>query len=193
MIYMNRNEALQLVKAQITDKRYVHTLGVAESAVELAERFGADIKKAELAAIFHDYAKFRPKEEMKQIIIEQNMSKDLLDFHSELWHAPVGAYLVKKEAGINDQEILDAIAYHTTGRIGMTLLEKVVYLADYIEPGRSFPGVDEVREVAKKSLDLAMIQAVRNTIAFLMNKKQAIYPDTFYTYNDFILNLKEKM
>jgi predicted HD superfamily hydrolase involved in NAD metabolism len=193
MIYMNRNEALQLVKAQITEKRYVHTLGVAETAVLLAERFGAPVKKAELAAIFHDYAKFRPKEEMKQIIIDQNMSKDLLDFHSELWHAPVGAYLVEQEAGITDREILDAIKYHTTGRIGMTLLEKIVYLADYIEPGRSFPGVDEVREMAKENLDLAMIGAVRNSIVFLINKKQAIYPDTFHTYNDLIINLKEQM
>ena len=80
--------------------------------------------------------------------------------------------------------------YHTTGRTGMTLLEKIVYLADYIEPGRSFPGVDEVREMAKKSLDAAMIKAVRNTIVFLMNKKQAIYPDTFYTYNDLIVKFE---
>ncbi len=153
-------KALQLVKAQITEKRYVHTLGVAEiSCSDLLSVLGPTVKKAELAAIFHDYAKFRPKEEMKQIIIDQNMAKDLLDFHSELWHAPVGAYLVEQEAGITDREILDAIAYHTTGRIGMTLLEKIVYLADYIEPGRSFPGVDEVREIAKKSLDAAMIQS----------------------------------
>ncbi|USK69281.1 bis(5'-nucleosyl)-tetraphosphatase (symmetrical) YqeK [Peribacillus asahii] len=190
---MNRNEALQLVKAQLTEKRYVHTLGVAESAVELAERYGADVKKAELAAIFHDYAKFRPKEEMKQIILEQNITKDLLDYHSELWHAPVGAYLVEQEAGITDQEVLDAIAYHTSGRIGMTLLDKIVYLADYIEPGRSFPGVEEVRKLAEQSLDVAVIQAVRNTINFLMTKKQVIYPATFHTYNDLIKNLKEKM
>lgn len=193
MVYMNRNEALQLVKAQLTEKRYVHTLGVAESAVELAERYGADVKKAELAAIFHDYAKFRPKEEMKQIIMEQNITKDLLEYHSELWHAPVGAYLVEQEAGITDQEILDAIAYHTSGRIGMTLLDKVVYLADYIEPGRSFPGVEEVRKLAEQNLDAAVIQAVRNTINFLMMKKQVIYPATFHTYNDLIKNLKEKM
>lgn len=193
MVYMNRNEALQLVKAQLTEKRYVHTLGVAESAVELAERYGADVKKAELAAIFHDYAKFRPKEEMKQIIMEQNITKDLLEYHSELWHAPVGAYLVEQEAGITDQEILDAIAYHTSGRIGMTLLDKIVYLADYIEPGRSFPGVEEVRKLAEQSLDVAVIQAVRNTINFLMTKKQVIYPATFHTYNDLIKNLKEKM
>lgn len=193
MVYMNRNEALQLVKAQLTEKRYVHTLGVAESAVELADRYGADVKKAELAAIFHDYAKFRPKEEMKQIIMEQNITKDLLDYHSELWHAPVGAYLVEQEAGITDQEILGAIAYHTSGRIGMTLLDKIVYLADYIEPGRSFPGVEEVRKLAEQNLDAAVIQAVRNTINFLMMKKQVIYPATFHTYNDLIKNLKEKM
>ena len=193
MVYMNRNEALQLVKAQLTEKRYVHTLGVAESAVELAERYGADIKKAELAAIFHDYAKFRPKEEMKQIIMEQNITKDLLDYHSELWHAPVGAYLVEQEAGITDQEILDAIAYHTSGRIGMTLLDKIVYLADYIEPGRSFPGVEEVRKLAEQNLDAAVIQAVRNTINFLMMKKQVIYPATFHTYNVLIKNLMDKM
>jgi len=193
MVYMNRNEALQLVKAQLTEKRYVHTLGVAESAVELADRYGADVKKAELAAIFHDYAKFRPKEEMKQIIMEQNITNDLLDYHSELWHAPVGAYLVEQEAGVTDQEILDAIAYHTSGRIGMTLLDKIVYLADYIEPGRSFPGVEEVRKLAEQNLDAAVIQAVRNTINFLMMKKQVIYPATFHTYNDLIKNLKEKM
>ena len=193
MVYMNRNEALQLVKAQLTEKRYVHTLGVAESAVELAERYGADVKKAELAAIFHDYAKFRPKEEMKQIIMEQNITNDLLDYHSELWHAPVGAYLVEQEAGVTDQEILDAIAYHTSGRIGMTLLDKIVYLADYIEPGRSFPGVEEVRKLAEQNLDAAVIQAVRNTINFLMMKKQVVYPATFHTYNDLIKNLKEKM
>lgn len=190
---MNREEALALVKEQITERRYIHTLGVVESAVELAERYGADVKKAELAAIFHDYAKFRPKEEMEQIIIAEKMDPALLDYNMELWHAPVGAYLVKKEAGIQDAEILDAIAYHTSGRVGMSLLDKVVYLADYIEPGRSFPGVDEVRQTAKRNLDHAVIQALRNTVVFLMKRNQAIYPDTFKTYNDLIMNLKEKM
>lgn len=99
----------------------------------------------------------------------------------------------EKEAGITDAEILDAIAYHTSGRVGMSLLDKVIYLADYIEPGRSFPGVEEVRQTAKQNLDHAVIQALRNTVAFLMKRNQAIYPDTFNTYNDLIMNLKEKM
>lgn len=190
---MNREVALELVEKQLTERRYQHTLGVTESAIELANRYGADVKKAELAAIFHDYAKFRPKDEMRGIIVSQGMKSTLLDFHSELWHAPVGAYLVEKEAGITNTEILDAIRYHTSGRVGMTLLDKVIYLADYIEPGRLFPGVDEVRETAKISLNQAVIEAMRNTIVFLMKKKQAVYPDTFHSYNDLIMKTKEKI
>ncbi|KAB7708706.1 HD domain-containing protein [Bacillus aerolatus] len=181
---MNREQALALVKEQITEHRYVHTLGVVESAITLAERYGADVEKAEMAAIFHDYAKFRPKAEMAAIIEQQQMDPQLLSFHSELWHAPVGAFLVQKEAGIADEAILNAIKYHTSGRAGMTLLEKVIYAADYIEPGRHFPGVEEVRELAKNDLDAALIQALKNTIQFLMKRNEPVYPDTFHTYND---------
>jgi predicted HD superfamily hydrolase involved in NAD metabolism len=108
----------------------------------------------------------------------------------ELWHAPVGAYLVEKEVGIVDSDILNAIRFHTSGRPNMTLLEKIIYVADYIEPGRHFPGVEEVRELAKLSLNKALIMAIHNTIVFLMKKKQQIYPDTFLTYNDLVKNLE---
>lgn len=188
---MEREEALKIVKEQITDHRYQHTLGVMETAISLAKQYGADEKKAELAAIFHDYAKFRPKDELKQIILAQRYPEDLLDYHSELWHAPAGAYLVEVEAGIKDKEVLDAITYHTSGRPGMTLLEKVIYLADYIEPGRHFPGVDEVRALAKEDLDKALIQAVKNTILFLMKKNQPVYPDSFQTYNDLVMSQED--
>ncbi|EKN64388.1 metal dependent phosphohydrolase [Neobacillus bataviensis LMG 21833] len=187
---MEREKALELVKKQLTEHRYQHTLGVMETAITLAAQYGVDEKKAEEAAIFHDYAKFRPKDEMRGIIVSQGFPEDLLAYNSELWHAPVGAYLVEKEAGITDQEVLDAIRYHTSGRPGMTLLEKVIYLADYIEPGRHFPGVDEVREMAKVSLDQALIKAVQNTILFLMKKNQPVYPETFYTYNYLVTKLE---
>lgn len=188
---MEREQALNIVKAQLTEHRYQHTLGVMETAIDLARRYGADEKKAELAAIFHDYAKFRPKDEMKKIIVTQGMSNDLLEYNTELWHAPVGAYLAEAEAGITDLEVLDAIRYHTSGRRGMTKLEKVIYLADYIEPGRHFPGVEEVRDLAKINLDDALIKSVQNTIIFLMKKNQAIYPETFHTYNDLVLNKED--
>jgi predicted HD superfamily hydrolase involved in NAD metabolism len=180
---MNRDKALAIVKEQLTDHRYLHTIGVMETAIQLARIYQVDEKKAELSAIFHDYAKFRTKEEMRQVIIEQQLPQDLLHFDKELWHAPVGAYLVKQEVGIHDLDILNAIKYHTSGRPKMTLLEKVIYLADYIEPGRQFPGVEEVREIASADLDLAVIIALKNTIQFLLKKQQPIYPDTFNTYN----------
>jgi predicted HD superfamily hydrolase involved in NAD metabolism len=188
---MEREQALQLVKEQLTEHRYQHTIGVMETAITLAKQYGADEKKAELAAIFHDYAKFRPKDEMKEIISSKGYPLDLLEYNAELWHAPAGAYLVEKEAGITDQEILDAIRYHTSGRVGMTLLEKVIYLADYIEPGRHFPGVDEVRELAKLNLNRALVKSVQNTILFLLKKNQKVYPDTFYIYNDLVNKLED--
>jgi predicted HD superfamily hydrolase involved in NAD metabolism len=188
---MEREQALKMVKIQLTEHRYQHTLGVMETAISLARRYGVDEKKAELAAIFHDYAKFRPKDEMKEIIFSQGMPKDLLEYNSELWHAPVGAYLAEAEAEISDKEVLDAIRFHTSGRRGMTKLEKVIYLADYIEPGRHFPGVEEVRNLAKINLEEALIKAVQNTIMFLMKRNQAIYPETFHTYNDLILNKED--
>jgi predicted HD superfamily hydrolase involved in NAD metabolism len=188
---MERVEALKRVKVQLTDHRYQHTLGVMVTAVTLAKQYGADEQKAETAAIFHDYAKFRSKDEMKEIIVAQGYPEELLTFNAELWHAPAGAYLVEKEAGITDSEILTAIRYHTSGRAGMTLLEKVIYLADYIEPGRHFLGVDEVRVIAKENLDKALIKAVQNTILFLLKRNQSVYPDTFYTYNDLIKKLED--
>jgi predicted HD superfamily hydrolase involved in NAD metabolism len=188
---MEREQALKIVKAQLTEHRYQHTLGVMETAIDLARRYGVDEKKAELAAIFHDYAKFRPKDEMKQIIVDQEMPYDLLEYNTELWHAPVGAYLAEVEAGITDREVLDAIRFHTSGRRGMTKLEKVIYLADYIEPGRHFLGVEEVRDLAKINLDDALIKSVQNTIMFLMKKNQTIYPETFHTYNDLIFNKED--
>src|SRR5690606_33311273 len=134
-----------------------------------------------------------PKEEMEHIIQQENMPQDLLKYDSELWHAPVGAYLVKKEIGITDEDILDAIRHHTTGRPGMTTLEKVVFLADYIEPNRSFPGVEEVREKAKKSLDEALVLSLQNTIRFLLSKNQLIYPQTVATYNDLLRKMNQEV
>jgi predicted HD superfamily hydrolase involved in NAD metabolism len=100
----------------------------------------------------------------------------------------VGAYLVEKEVNLIDSEILNAIRYHTSGRVGMSLLEKIIYLADYIEPGRHFPGVDEVRKMADNDLNEALLASVRNTILFLVKKNQPIFPDTFATFNDLLMN-----
>ncbi|WP_087971738.1 bis(5'-nucleosyl)-tetraphosphatase (symmetrical) YqeK [Oceanobacillus rekensis] len=176
--------AIEKVKPHLTDARFKHTLRVVDTAVKLAQTYHESAVKAELAAVFHDYAKYRPLREMEHWIKKSTLPKDLLKYHSELWHGPVGALLVEAEHGITDCEIQDAIHYHTTGRANMSKLDKVIFLADYIEPGRNFPGVEEVREMAELDLTKACWMASKNTISHLMGKNAAVYPDTFYAYND---------
>ncbi|WP_335869291.1 bis(5'-nucleosyl)-tetraphosphatase (symmetrical) YqeK [Bacillus sp. 2205SS5-2] len=183
---MNRSDALAVVRRELTEKRYKHTLGVLETAVDLAKAFGEDEKQAELAAIFHDYAKFRPKEEMKAILLEQNFDDRLIQFNDELWHAPVGAFLVQQQVGVADEKVLAAIRFHTSGRANMSLLEKIIYVADYIEPGRNFPGVEEARRLAKVDIDQALLFAMKNTITFLISKGVQVFPETFEAYNDLV-------
>ncbi|TRM12766.1 HD domain-containing protein [Lentibacillus cibarius] len=181
---MKRDEAIQIVKPLLKQERFDHTLRVAETAIDLAKQYDESQEKAELAAILHDYAKYFPLEDMQQTIRESNLSKNLLDYHHELWHGPVASVLVEQRHGITDPEIQNAICYHTTGRAHMSRMEAILFVADYIEPGRSFPGVDEVREAAQKDLFRAAWMALRNTIQFLVGKHATVYPDTFYAYND---------
>ena len=181
---MERDKALSIVEKQLTVSRYEHTVRVMDTALQLADIYQIDKKKAELAAIFHDYAKYRDREEMKRWIIKERLPHDLLVYHPELWHGPVGAILVEQEVGIDDFDILNAIRWHTTGKQNMSMLEKVIFIADYIEPGRDFPGVEEVRKMAYSDIDHACWMAAKNTIEFLMKKNQPIYPGTFQLYNE---------
>lgn len=177
---------LSVVREALPEKRYIHTIGVMETAVRLAEQYGCDVEKAELAAILHDYAKYWSGEKMAALIRQDERSKAVLNHSRSLWHAYAGALAAEREFGVRDPDVLDAIRYHTSGRAGMSLLEKVIWLADYIEPGRSFPGVDDVRKKAEESLDEAMILALGRTIRFLIENKQPVYPLTFEAYNDLV-------
>ncbi len=183
---MDLEQAKRLVKEILPEKRYIHTLGVIESAQYLAEKHNVSIEDAELAAALHDMAKFHDKQEMRRVIIEKNLDPVLLDFHHELWHAPVGAVCAKDEYGIVNEDVLNAIRYHTTGRPQMSQLEKVIYLADYIEPGRKFSGVENVRAVAGQDLNEAMKIALKQSIEFLINKYQPVFPDTLSGYNEYV-------
>ncbi|GAE94077.1 hydrolase [Gracilibacillus boraciitolerans JCM 21714] len=181
---MERTKALEIVEKQLTKARFEHTIRVMETALDLAKHYGVNERKVEMAAILHDYAKYRDPAEMKRWIIEEKLPQDLLDYHPELWHAPVGAKMVAREVGIDDSEILSAITWHTTGKQKMSLLDQIIFIADYIEPGRDFPGVEEVRAIVKDDIDQACWLAARNTITYLMSKNQPIYPDTFQLYNE---------
>lgn len=183
-------ELMERVRAQMPEKRWQHTLGVMKSAVELADRFAADPVKAELAGLLHDYCKYWPVERQERIIVEKGLPRELLDYDKQLWHAPVGAAVVEEELGIQDAEVLDAIRWHTSGREGMSLLDKIVCLADYIEPGRDFPGVHNIRQLAEHSLEEALVAGFDSTIRFLLDKKGKIYPLTMLARNSLLDEIK---
>lgn len=179
----NREELLQKVKAQMNDTRYLHTLGVAESARKLAERYGADPDLAELAGLVHDYCKCWPTDKMRDILVRFNVSDDVLNGDKELWHAFAGAIVIQTELGITHPDVIQAVRYHTTGRVGMSLLEKVVCLADYIEPNRAFPGVEEIRRLAEEDLNKALAFALGGTIVHLIQEGKTVFPLTLLAYN----------
>jgi predicted HD superfamily hydrolase involved in NAD metabolism len=183
---MNRDRMLDKVKEQMTDHRFQHTIGVAATAVSLAQKYGADDEKADLAGILHDYCKFWPADELSQKIAEFGLADELLEYDKELWHAPVGAEMVRKEFNVTDEDVLNAIRYHTSGRAGMSQLEKIVCLADYLEPGRDFPGVDGLRELSEKDLDFALLACLDNTIQFLLKRGKKVYPLTIMARNHLI-------
>ncbi|GLO66642.1 bis(5'-nucleosyl)-tetraphosphatase (symmetrical) YqeK [Oceanobacillus kimchii] len=174
----------QDVKDQLTEHRFAHTLRVMDTAVDLSKRYNESIPNAKLAAIFHDYAKYFDQTIMRQIIVETDLPNDLLDYHHELWHGPVASHIIKEKYGVQTSDVRNAIKYHTTGRACMSQLEKIIFLADYIEPGRQFPGVEEVREVAYEDLTKACWMAAKNTTMYLISKNNTIYPDSIHAYND---------
>ncbi|GGJ83588.1 hypothetical protein GCM10007063_02610 [Lentibacillus kapialis] len=186
---MKTDEAIDLIRPHLKQARFDHTLRVAETAVLLAEKNNEPVDKVELAAILHDYAKYFPLEKMRREINESDLPQDLLFYHHELWHGPVASIVLEREHGITDEAIKNAIRYHTTGRSGMSQFETILFVADYIEPGRSFPGVEEVRTAANSDLYHAAWMALRNTIQFLVGKNGAVYPDTFYAYNNLTIHL----
>ncbi|WP_168120609.1 bis(5'-nucleosyl)-tetraphosphatase (symmetrical) YqeK [Paenibacillus sp. HB172176] len=175
---MERQEMIDRVSKEMPERRWRHTEGVMATAIKLAERYGEDPERAELAAILHDVAKYWGIEKQKSIIVDNGLRGDVLLYDKELWHAPVGAWVAEHEYGVEDKGVLDAICYHTSGRSGMTKLEKIVWLADYIEPGRDFPGVDAIRTLAESSLEEALLAALNATISFLAAKEKKIYPLT---------------
>ncbi|OJG17609.1 HD domain-containing protein [Enterococcus canis] len=177
---------MQAVQMRMSERRFQHVLGVEEAAVALAARFGASEDKASIAALTHDYAKERPDDEMIMIIKEAGFDPELLEYGNPIWHGVVGAYLVEKELGITDPEILQAIRLHTTGAAEMSTLDKIIYVADYIEPGRRFPGVEDARAVALVDLDEAVAFETKHTLAHLIEMETLVYPKTLETYNRWV-------
>ena len=188
---MNTKEAKKLIENKLPEKRFKHSLRVADTAVKLAEIYDGDKSKAELAGILHDYCKYDDLGKMYQVVRQHDLDSNLLSYGSESLHGPVCASLMKADYGIEDEETLLAIKYHTTGRKEMTKTEKLVFIADYIEPGRKTPGVEEIRDMAynQGSLDKTIYEISKRTVLFLISKDITVYGSTieclnYYNYSD---------
>ena len=190
-ISMGREALLAKMETVMPGKRLRHCLGVEKAARELAERFGLDVEKAGLAGLLHDYAKKVSDEEFLGLIDKYKLNPDLKNWGNNVWHGMVGIYKIQEDLGIEDAEILRAIEVHTVGSGTMSELDKVVYVADYIEHNRDFPGVDKARELAQRSLNLAVAYETARTVEHLAHKGKPIYPQTLETYNAFVGYLKE--
>lgn len=185
---IDREALMQQVQMRMSEKRFKHVLGVEEMAILLAEKYGVSTEKASIAALTHDYAKERSDEEFLLEIKRQNYPDQavLKKFGNAIWHGLVGADFVERELKIHDVDILEAIRLHTTGAANMTDLAKIIYVADYIEPGRDFPGVEEARRIALMDLDQAVAFETKHTLSYLIENEKPVYPKTLETYNRFV-------
>ena len=176
----NFNELKEIVKSKMSLKRFTHTLGVVEMSEKLAKIYNANIQKCKVAALLHDICKEMDMEYIKNIcknkFINELSEEDLEN--NEILHGFAGAYYVKNELGINDKEILNAIKYHTVGEKDMTLLEKIVYIADAIEYGRNYPSVVEIREETFKNLDKGILMEIEHKEEYLESIGKKSHPNT---------------
>lgn len=164
--------------SMVRAKRLPHIRGTEQTAVELAQRWGADPEKMRIAAILHDCTKYISKEEHLDICAKNGIELDNLERSAEkLLHSKSGAALARSMFGLDD-EIFTAILYHTTGRANMTLAEKILYLADYIEPCRTFPEVKDMRKLAAEDLDAAVLMGVRLSIQEMLERNRVVHYNT---------------
>lgn len=186
---MDKKEMQHKLKSALKKKRFEHSLGVCSEAVRMAKLFGADEKKAYIAGLLHDCAKCLTREEEAEYCRKYNIEIDkMTELCHPVMHAPVGAAVARYEYGIEDEEILDAIRYHTVARAEMTLLDKIIYVADVTEPGRDYDGVEELRKLSKKSIESAYCEAVRRSLTHNISKGAVIHPNTLDAWNAICIN-----
>lgn len=165
---------------------------VAKLAQQMAQRLGADSQKAYLAGVLHDIAKEMPVAELLDICKTKGIKLSVAEENNiALLHAPVGACIIK-DFGVNDAEVIDAVRYHTVGRAGMSLLEKIIYLADMIEPGRSFPEAAEIRAIWEDDFDEAFTRALKYSILWNVSEDKLMDKGTVDAFNDMILERNGK-
>ncbi len=186
---MNIDEYKKIIRPLMGDRRYNHSVNVSEEAVRLARKYGADEEKAAVAGILHDITKEIDFEKQLQIIHSGDIIlTDVEKNAKKLWHAISGSVYIQKELGITDTDIINAVRYHTTARMGMSLLEKVIFLADFTSAERDYPDVDVIRQKAEISLEEGMLYGIRFTLNKLLSIDGYLSIDAVEAYNEILLN-----
>lgn len=190
---MDYEEYKAILQARLNSDRYAHSLCVADEARRLAVKYGADSEKAYLAGLLHDITKNDPPEEHLKIFSQFGIILNDLEKNAfKLWHAMSGAAYVQGVLKIDDPEIVSAIRYHTTAKKDMTLLEKVLYIADFTSADRDYEDVDVMRRLADESLTDAMAYSLTYTIGELQRYQSPVHPDTLEAYNQVMMEKKSE-
>lgn len=185
---MTITEMKSKLRGVLSEKRYNHSIGVMEEACRLAAHHQADVQKAEVAGLLHDCAKYIGVQEAETMLRRFGEEPDEIQKVSfQLLHGLLGYHIAKEQYDVTDEGILQAIYWHTTGKAGMTLLEKIIFVADYTEPGRDFSGLDEIRKTAYRDLDLCVQLCADSTIRYVLSKGRLLHPLTIETRNDMII------
>lgn len=185
---MDKSYYVNILKARLSPARFWHSLSVVETAEKMGERLDLNKEKLWLASLLHDFAKDLPQQELLASARENNLISCIAEkLQPDLLHGPVGAFLCQRDLRIKDQEVLQAIYFHTTGHDKMSLLEKVVFLADLIEPSRSYTGVDELRRICEDNLDKGLLYAFDCTLQYILKQKLLIHPLTVQARNGHLL------
>ncbi|MBQ4332831.1 MAG: bis(5'-nucleosyl)-tetraphosphatase (symmetrical) YqeK [Clostridia bacterium] len=180
---------IEIIRSRLGDYRFRHSLCVAQEARRLARLHGADPDKAYTAGILHDIMKDTDPNAQLQILEDFGILLDGLERQSPtLWHARSGEAFLRHILCIGDEDVLRAVRYHTTGRAGMTLLEQVLFVADFTSADRDYPDVDVMRRLADESLTAAIKYGIDYTIRDLLDRDRAVHPDTVAAYNEIVLS-----
>lgn len=178
---------IEIIRGRLTPKRFHHSLEVAKQAVHLAPLYGADPKKARTAGILHDIMKDAGPKAQLQIFHDFGIILDIAEQASPTcWHAHAGAVFIENVLHVGDRDIVNAVRYHTTGRAGMSPLEKAVFVADFTSADRDYPDVGEMRRLAELGSAPAMEYALSYTIRDLVSRAAVIHPDAIDAYNELI-------
>lgn len=189
-VYFDQDTIRVQLRARQSSTTFAHTLGVVAAAELLAQRYGADSEQVRVAALLHDLARDLETSELLKKAGEYGILVDEIEAREPLiLHARVGAAMARHQLGVEDAVVLQAIERHTTGAPGMSLVDSIIYVADYIEPGRDFPGVDEARRAAGQDLDRALLLAMNGTLDHLIRGNRIIHPRTVEARNALLQRL----